>query len=50
MGSAKKEEEETNLGKEEPLPDFNKVTKISGQMYDGVFEFDDEDEDIDSDE
>ena len=32
------------VGKEQPLTDFNKVTKISGQLYDGVFEIDDEEE------
>lgn len=27
------------------MTDFNKVTKISGQMYDGAFELDDDEED-----
>lgn len=42
---------DSDIGKPQPLPDFNKVTKLSSQMYDGVFEFDDDDgEEIDSDE
>ena len=41
-------QDDFEIGKEQPLSDFNKVTKISSQMYDGVFEIDDEEEDSDA--
>ena len=41
-------QDDFEIGKEQPLSDFNKVTKISSQMYDGVFEIDGEDEDSDA--